>query len=133
MSGRKISELSSMIAAVSSRIFIACLILSGVATGAVAKEKAAPQTPSIETLQPKSREDINQLLSRLSDEQVRQILIQQLEKSLPPANQSSRSSGNIGGMCSGWNHSPSYLSSGFRNWDGICRSFSPTWRKSFRR
>ena len=54
--------------------------------------------PSIETLQPKSKDDINQLLSRLSDEQVRQILIQQLEKSLPPANQSSRSTGNFGGM-----------------------------------
>ena len=63
--------------------FIVCLILMCFAAGAVGKEKAAPPPPSLETLQPKSMGDINQLLSRLSDEQVRQILIQQLAKSLP--------------------------------------------------
>ena len=63
--------------------FIVCLILMCSAAGAVGKEKAAPPPPSLETLQPKSMGDINQLLSRLSDEQVRQILIQQLAKSLP--------------------------------------------------
>ena len=70
--------------------FIVCLILTGFIAGvavkesaAAAKEKAAPPPPSLETLQPKSMDDVNQLLSRLSDEQVRQILIQQLAKSLP--------------------------------------------------
>ena len=70
--------------------FIVCLILMGFTAGVVVKEsaaagkeKAAPPPPSLETLQPKSMGDINQLLSRLSDEQVRQILIQQLAKSLP--------------------------------------------------
>jgi small-conductance mechanosensitive channel len=72
--------------------FIVCLILMCFAGGAGSadkvkaaggKEKAAPPLPSLETLQPKSMDDINQLLSRLSDIQVRQILIQQLAKSLP--------------------------------------------------
>ncbi|MFH0996858.1 MAG: mechanosensitive ion channel domain-containing protein [Pseudomonadota bacterium] len=83
---------------ISRWMFIACLILMCVATGSAAKEKTAPSAPSIETLQPKTKDDINKLLSRLSDEQVRQILIQQLEKTLPPANQSSQSSGHSGGI-----------------------------------
>ncbi len=99
MSRRIQSESPSTIIFVSCRVFIACLILIGFATGSIAKEKAAaPQTPSIESLHPKSMNDINKLLSRLSDEQVRQILIQQLEKSLPPANQTSQLNGQSGGM-----------------------------------
>jgi small-conductance mechanosensitive channel len=76
-------------------MFIACLILACFATGADAKQKAVPQTPSFETLHPKSMDDVNQLLSKLSDEQVRQILIQQLAKSLPAAH---KDSGQSGGM-----------------------------------
>ncbi len=91
MGRRKKSESSSTITLISRLVFIAFLILFGFNTGVAAKEKAAPPAPSIETLQPKSKDDINKLLSRLSDEQVRQILIQQLEKNLPPASQSSRS------------------------------------------
>jgi len=67
-------------------------------TGAVGKEKAVSGAPSIDTLKPKTMDDVNQLLSRLSDEQVRQILIQQLAKTLPQANQASESSGGSGGM-----------------------------------
>ena len=79
-------------------MFIACLILGYFATASIAKEKAAaPKAPSLETLQPKSMDDINQLLSRLSDQQVRQILIQQLEKSLPQ-HDASQFSGQSGGM-----------------------------------
>jgi moderate conductance mechanosensitive channel len=98
MGRRKKSESSSTIAIVGCFVCIACLIQICFATGSAAKEKAAPKTPSVETLHPESREDINQLLSRLSDEQVRQILIQQLEKSLPPANQRSHPAENLGGM-----------------------------------
>lgn len=86
------------IALVSCWICFACLILICSAAESVAKEKTTPATPSIETIQPKSKDDINQLLSRLSDEQVRQILIQQLEKSLPQANQKSHSAGHFGGI-----------------------------------
>ncbi len=61
------------------------------------KKQRHRKAPSLETLQPKSMDDINQLLSRLSDQQVRQILIQQLEKSLPQHN-ASQFSGQSGGM-----------------------------------
>jgi len=98
MSGRRKLDLSSPITLISRWMFIVCLILMCFATGAAAKEKAVPPAPSIETLQPKSKDEINKLLSRLSDEQVRQILIQQLEKSLPKANQSSQSTGQSGGI-----------------------------------
>jgi moderate conductance mechanosensitive channel len=83
---------------ISRWIFIACLILVCFPTGSFAKEKTVPPAPSLETLSPKSKDDINKLLSRLSDEQVRQILIQQLEKTLPPANKSSQSTGQPGGF-----------------------------------
>ena len=98
MSGRRKPDLSSPITRISRWMVVVCLILMCFATGFAAKEKAAPPAPSIETLQPKSKDDINKLLSRLSDEQVRQILIQQLEKTLPKANQSSQSSGQSGGI-----------------------------------
>ncbi len=68
-------------------MFIVCLILICFATGFAAKEKAAPPAPSPETLHLKSMGEVTQLLSRLSDEQVRQILLQQLAKSLPQAHQ----------------------------------------------
>lgn len=68
-------------------MFIVCLILICFATGFAAKEKAAPPAPSLETLHLKSMGEVTQLLSRLSDEQVRQILLQQLAKSLPQAHQ----------------------------------------------
>ncbi len=96
MSGRRKSDLSSLITFISRWMFIACLILMCLATtGSATKEKAAPSTPSIETIRPKSINDINQLLSRLSDEQVRQILIQQLAKSLPQARQTPEQSGGL--------------------------------------
>jgi moderate conductance mechanosensitive channel len=96
MSGRKKSDLSSLITFISRWMFIACLILTCLATtGSAAKEKTAPPAPSLETIRPKSMNDINQLLSRLSDEQVRQILIQQLAKSLPQAHQTSEPSGGL--------------------------------------
>jgi moderate conductance mechanosensitive channel len=98
MGSRKQSESSSAIALVSRFAFIACLFSICLATGSLAKEKTAAPAPSIENLQPKSKDDINKMLSRLSDEQVRQILIQHLEKTLPPANQSARPTGNSGGM-----------------------------------
>jgi moderate conductance mechanosensitive channel len=79
-------------------MFIICLILICFESGYAGKEKATPPTPSIETLHPKSKEDINKLLSQLSDVQVRQILNQQLENSLPPANQNSQSGGQSGGF-----------------------------------
>ncbi|MFZ3044922.1 MAG: mechanosensitive ion channel domain-containing protein, partial [Desulfatirhabdiaceae bacterium] len=74
------------------------LVLFCFSTGAIGKEKAVSIVPSIDALSPKTRGDINQLLSRLSDEQVRQILIQQLEKNLPRANQSPEVSGISGQM-----------------------------------
>lgn len=96
MSGRRKFDLSSLITFISRWMFTACLILMCFATtGFAAKEKAAPPTPSLETIRPKSMNDINQLLSRLSDEQVRQILIQQLAKSLPQAHQTSEPSGGL--------------------------------------
>jgi hypothetical protein len=98
MGRRKKKESSYTKALVGFWIFIACLILICSATGSLAKEKTTPATPSIETIHPKSKDDINQLLSRLSDEQVRQILIQQLEKSLPQASQKSHSTGHFGGI-----------------------------------
>lgn len=73
------------IAIISRCKFIICLILICFATGSDAKEKVAPQPPSVETLQPKSKEDIYHLLSQLSDVQLRQIMIQQLEQKLPQA------------------------------------------------
>jgi small-conductance mechanosensitive channel len=79
-------------------LFVAFLILFCIATGSAAKEKASAPAPSIETMQPKSKDDINKMLSRLSDEQVRQILIQQMEKTLPAANQSAQAAGQSGGM-----------------------------------
>jgi hypothetical protein len=72
---------------ISRLMFIVCLILICFATGFAAKEKAAPPAPSLETLHLKSMGEVTQLLSRLSDEQVRQILLQQLAKSLPQAHQ----------------------------------------------
>lgn len=86
------------IALVSCWICFACLILTCSATRSVAKEKTTPPAPPLETIHPKSKDDINQLLSKLSDAQVRQILIQQLEKSLPQVNQKSHSTGHFGGM-----------------------------------
>jgi len=83
------------IAIISRFMFIVCLIPICFATGSAAKEKATPPAPSVETIHPKSMNDINQLLSRLSDEQVRQILIQQLAKSLPPAHQTPGQSGGM--------------------------------------
>jgi small-conductance mechanosensitive channel len=77
--------------------FIVCLILMSSAAWSTGTEKAAPPAPSIETLQPKSMDDVNQLLSRLSDEQVRQILIQQLTKGLPSA-KPSEPSGSLNQM-----------------------------------
>jgi small-conductance mechanosensitive channel len=96
MGRRNKSELSSTRTLVGRFVCIACLILICFATESVAKEKASVPAPSIETLQPKSKDDINQLLSRLSDEQVRQILIKQLEKGLPPARQNSQTTGQSG-------------------------------------
>jgi moderate conductance mechanosensitive channel len=56
-----------------------------VVMGAKASKTALPPPPlSAETLQPTSIEQMNQMLSRLTDEQVRLILIQQLEKTIPP-------------------------------------------------
>jgi small-conductance mechanosensitive channel len=81
------------IAIISRLMFIICLILVCFATGSAAKEKAAPPAPSIETLHPKSMGEVTQLLSQLSDEQVRQILLQQLAKSLPQAHQTPGPSG----------------------------------------
>ncbi len=74
MSGRRKSDLSSLIIFISRWMFIACLVLICLATtGSAAKEKTAPPAQSLETIRPKSMNDINQLLSRLSDEQVRQM------------------------------------------------------------
>ncbi len=98
MGRRKKSELLFTIPLIRRWMFIACLILICFATGSAAKEKATPPAPSIETLRPESMNDINKLLSRLSDEQVRQILIQQLAKNLPEAHKSSQLSGQSGGM-----------------------------------
>jgi moderate conductance mechanosensitive channel len=84
-------------ARVTGWLFIAGLTLICFTTGSFAKAKAsAPQTPSIETIHPESMNDINKLLSRLSDDQVREILIQQLAKSLPQTNASFRQPGLSG-------------------------------------
>lgn len=83
---------------IACRLCMVWLIFCCVSTTATGKEKTESSAPSIETLKPKTLDDINQLLSRLSDEQVRQILIQQLVKTLPQTHQSSESSGNSGGM-----------------------------------
>ena len=90
MGRRKKSELLFTIPLISLWMFTACLILMCFATGSVAKEKATPPAPSVETIHPKSKDNVNQLLSRLSDEQVRQILIQQLAKTRPSAHKSAR-------------------------------------------
>jgi small-conductance mechanosensitive channel len=98
MGARKKSESSFKIACVGRIVFVSCLILICFATGSVAKEKAAAKTPSVETLNLQTQEDVRHLLSELSDEQVRQIMIQQLEKGLPSADKRTRPTGNIGGM-----------------------------------
>jgi small-conductance mechanosensitive channel len=60
-----------------------------VVLGAKADTKASTSPPQLppsgDTLHPTSVEQINQVLSRLTDEQVRLILIQELEKTIPPA------------------------------------------------
>ncbi len=87
------------IAQISFWMFVASSILFCFTTVSAAKTKAAaPQTPSIETIHPESMNDINKLLSRLSDDQVREILIQQLAKSLPSARPSSQVPGMSGMM-----------------------------------
>ena len=55
-----------------------------VVQGAEAAKDASPP-PSAETLQPTSVEQINQSVSRLTDKETRLILIQELEKAIPPA------------------------------------------------
>lgn len=60
--------------------------------------KANAPAPSADSFHPSSVEEMNQLVSRLSDEQVRQILLQQLEKTLLPGKGKTDAMGSGTGM-----------------------------------
>jgi small-conductance mechanosensitive channel len=88
------------------------VIFAGTPALFAAKPPKTDPPPTADSLHPASVEEMNQLVSRLTDQQVRQILIQQLEKTIPPGK---GKKGDAAGSDSGLMHSLDHFSVLFRD------------------